>query len=256
MKKILALILALAMLVTLMTACSEDEAPAAPQRGDNRPSSERESSEREAPAPGNEEPAPGNDEPAASTGGFTTGTWDGNVFTNESTGIKFTMPEGDGLVRLSDSEIQAVLGLGEEAMIATGTASRQEIDFSRVNHAYEFYLTNNNDDAMFLMYEGVTPFTPTEENYIAILVSQLVEMYATFGFESTVLPNTNVTIAGKQFVKGSLEVDVPIFDDYSFTFYQDYFVGIQGGMFIIISTTYDDDSPASFLDIMSGFAAA
>jgi hypothetical protein len=194
----------------------------------------------------------------ACSGGISvqSGTWDGNVFTNESTGIKFTMPEEGGLRRLTESEIMDIVGAGADILVSEGAFTQREIDFGEANSVYEFYVMNDNADFVSLMYERAS-FGVSIDDYVNIMEENLIGMYEALGLTVRVPPSSSVTVAGEQFKKITVTIEDIVIDFFgnTITLYQDYYMRKQGNIFIGICVSYDNESTADFKNIINAFSA-
>ena len=111
---------------------------------------------------------------------LTKGSWDGDVYTNESLNFKFTLP--DGWSRYSDEEIES-------------TFNQYDVDLSEINTFIHLMAINPGVGSnIIVMTEKQSPFI-TEDVYAAALVKNLSlkEGY------SNVNDNGKVSIQGKDF---------------------------------------------------------
>ncbi len=83
---------------------------------------------------------------------FATGTWEGNVFTNEWLNMKITFP--DGITIMTEDDIKQVVGAGAEVMVNSGDYSEAQLKLSEAMTVYDFMVTlPDGGSSVSLMYE-------------------------------------------------------------------------------------------------------
>ena len=170
---------------------------------------------------------------------FARGSWDGNVFTSEFAGLKFTMPHN--WLAGSDEEIAALMGISLDFLSDLGMRfSERMIELTTI---YDMMAQNPfNGDSVALMFENLAAHIGggqiTETLYLEILRGQLNSLGMGYTFSEI----TETVIAGKTFK--TLEAAL-----YDFGFSQFYHARRIGNFMSIIVITIDfgnDDMILSF----------
>lgn len=112
-------------------------------------------------------------------GGPVRGTWSGNVYSSEFSGLSFTLPEG--WVKSSDEEIAALLGIAEETLT---DEEAWMLEAARLTSIYDMLAMNSlTGDNVIIMYENIALTTGgmqiSETDYLEILEAQLQSVQGT-----------------------------------------------------------------------------
>jgi len=178
------------------------------------------------------------------------GTWDGDTLINEWANISFTVPEG--FTRLSEGEMQAVLGLGEDIMVSGGAITEAEIDFSKSTYAYEFFLMGENMyPQIFLMYQADSIGSLGVEGFFKITIDAVLVAYESMGIAVEVLPSSSIEIAGQEYFLGSTKSEIG-----TITLNQDFAIREQGNVFIVFCMTYMDEDKDMVYDAINSVTEA
>ncbi len=195
MKKFLSVLLAVLMLLSLV-ACGEDSKPASSVNNTpatSTPESKTESSEVSSETSSNDI--------AEEHKLFERGVVDGNVYTNEFAGVRFTAPEA--MTFYTDEEIAAVYGASEEMFNIT-------LDTSIIYDMYAMNpetgaTVNVNYENMGLLYGALL----TAESYLAASKSNLEAVFNdTPGMNVTSLEQSTVNVGGEEMPCINLVIDI------------------------------------------------
>ena len=175
----------------------------------------------------------------AATREFARGSWDGNVFTSEFAGLRFTMP--NNWLAGSDEEIAALMGVSLDFLSERGMRFSERI--LELTNIYDMMVQNPfNGDSVALMYENLSMHIGgsqiTETLYLEILREQLNSLGIGYTFSDI----TETVIAGETFK--TLEAALP-----DFGFSQFYHARRIDSFICLIIVTIDfgnDDMISSF----------
>lgn len=126
---------------------------------------------------------------------YTAGTWDGDVYTNESIGVTFTLP--NGWTAGTALELAQVQNAGSEI---TGT-SEEELAALMEQATYDLYIYNTETSSQIMMmgedfsaYNGITA-----EDYLDSVGSQLTNLDPSTGMEYEVSEYYDLQIGDSTF---------------------------------------------------------
>ncbi len=181
------------------------------------------------------------------TGGdFGTGTWDGNVFTNEWLNIKITFP--DGITIMTEDEIKKVVGAGKEVIVNRGDYSEAQLNYSEEMTVYDFMVTlPDGGSSVSLVYEKSAMGSQLDgEAYLNAVKDQLSAV-ADMQYECEDVET--VELAGSSFAKLHTST-------MGGALYQDYFGINKDGRIASIIVSYLPDSEEVVKTIEEGITTA
>ncbi|MCL1802648.1 MAG: hypothetical protein FWG30_03250 [Eubacteriaceae bacterium] len=132
------------------------------------------------------------------------GTWDGKSFENKWSNIAFSLPDNWSIA--SREEVESIMGIGSEIMVNDGIYTQTQIDLSSVRTAYDFYIYNDLNANIILLYENLAfpgLSSITQEQYFDEVKSQL-EKLETLEYEF--VENGYMEIAGEEYYYGTFTV--------------------------------------------------
>lgn len=161
------------------------------------------------------------------------GTFDGNVYTNESMGFQATFPEG--CTMYSDEEIQKVVGNGSDILKKAYDSDAVENGISGT--IYDVIATTADKTANIQIVMENTEVTAgkelTAQQYAQLLKKNLATTYESSGIEINEPEITDVTLDGMKFKKVSLEFAID-------QTRQEYYVHNVGNYMLGFIITYTD----------------
>ena len=166
MKKYLALLLVLAMMVCCLAACGsskEDKSPEDVQTDGEAPNTSEEPDTSEAPIT-SEEPNTDSDNV-----GYVRGTVDGAKWSSKWIGLAFD--GGSDYIMTTDEELQTLMQQASE------TFDWSNVDYSRLTNVYEMMAVTITGDNVIVMTEKLPLSNMTLDQYITDLKSQMEMMY-------------------------------------------------------------------------------
>ena len=192
----------------------------------------------------------------AGLGKLQPGSWDGDTFTNEWSNIKLTLPEG--FRKLSGDEIKEIMNAGNDAMVNDGTMSQSEIDLSQLTYIYDLVIMDTEDEISMvgLMYQKALGVSSAEK-YLDSTIDELVTNFSAMGLTAKKLSPSNITIAGGNYYKLGLSMEIPIdLEGNVMSYYQEYAAFKQGDMFIALIIAYTSDTKGEIYDFLSSVTKA
>lgn len=171
------------------------------------------------------------------------GTIEDNVYTNESMGVKLTLPEGCTL--FSDEEIKQVIGNGADIMEEAGTDS-EAVENSLSGTIYDVIAVTADQTANIQIIMEDTENTAgralTAKEYSEVMINSLKTAYAGAGVEMGEAEITEETLGGMEFSKVSVSVN---------GMKQEYHTHQVGKYVLVFTVTYTEtaaEAVQQFLD--------
>ena len=189
------------------------------------------------------EPATEKTPTAAKDTDFERGTVDGDVYTSDYSGVKFTLPSGWEF--MSEEDVLATMNIGFDV---TGSALTAELLDQVV--IYDSVANNSlTGESIMFMYENISKTVPdsftVEDYYEAALnsASQMMDGVTLTGSDET----ETVDIDGTEYIKYEMHTS---YDDYGFELTQTYFGRkIDNFIFIIAYTSgLEGGSPDDYMN--------
>lgn len=232
MKKI-ALLLAMLMSVSAFTACGDNDdddddkkSSSSYESEEDSKKDEKEDSDEDETEPEEDETEPEEDETESTTEktitaakgtDFKRGTVDGDVYTSDYSGVKFTLPSGWEF--MSDEDVLATMNVGLDMTDSNFTAELME------QVAIYDAVANNpaTQESIIIMYENISKTVPDPDNftvedyYDSALksASQMMNGVTITGDDKT----ETVDIGGTEYIKYDM---LTSYDDYGFELTQTY----------------------------------
>jgi hypothetical protein len=181
-----------------------------------------------------------------------TGTWseDGKVFTNEWSGIKFTLP--DGYVAASEEELATMASANQEIIAEASNDLEASIAMARV--AYDFLVQPSDGTGlpnMVLMYENIGLSVATksldENGYLDVMSIQFKEMESQ-GMVYSEVERTTATVAGAEWTCGKYSINDGIA-------LNDFYMRKVDGVMYQLSITYSQDTADAAATLLSAITA-
>ena len=168
------------------------------------------------------------------------GTFEGNVYTNESMGFQATFPEG--CTMYSDEEIQQVVGSGSEVM--EDAYSSEQVEHSLAGTIYDVIAVtaDQTTNIQIVMEDTVNTagMELTADEYTKAMTTSLKAAYGAAGVEMGEPEITEETLGGMEFSKVSISVNGMT---------QEYHAHQVGNYMLVFTMTYTDGTAAQeFLD--------
>lgn len=162
------------------------------------------------------------------------GTFDGNVYTNESMGFQVTFPEG--CTMYSDEEIQQVVGNGSEIMEEAYDSDTVENSISGT--IYDVIAVTADQTANIQIVMEDTEVSAgrklTAQEYAQAVKTNLKLAYETAGIEVGDMEVTDATYGGMDFKVVSLSANGMT---------QEYYAHKNGNYMLVFTMTYTDATP-------------
>ena len=184
---------------------------------------------------GNDEDEVVEENESASAGGFTRGTWNGNVFTSDQLGITFTMP--DGWVAATDEEMAAIMGLGLDVIGMEFT--EETLELAGITTVQDMMASNPETGAMVqIMAERL--FFPNNRMSTSDYIDQVAEMLLQMDWEVNRDFSDARLGANTWHVYGSAAEIMP-----GFNIYGRYFVDVRDGFALTVQIVYSEMSESA-----------
>ncbi|MDR0917996.1 MAG: hypothetical protein LBM93_01900 [Oscillospiraceae bacterium] len=189
----------------------------------------------------------------AAKGDIQTGTWseDGTVFTNEWSGIKFTLP--DGYVAASEEELAEMSGASQETVAEGSNDLAASVDMART--AYDFVVQPSDGTGlpyMMLVYEdrglSVAMNSIDENGYIDDVILTELKAAEAQGMVFSEIERTTATVAGAKWTCGKYSIN----DGAGF---QEYYLRKVGSVMYGLSITYYQDTADAAATLLSAITA-
>lgn len=179
---------------------------------------------------------------------FQTGTWDGLTFSNPWLGMTITFPEDSHV--LSESEMQEILGAGQDILVNNGNFTEAQLKIADVTTVYDFMVAlPDGQSNIQLAYENINITTMgrgiSEADYLDVLSDQLTQI-ADMQYELG--EKEEAEIAGQTFTKIHASVMGGVM-------YQDYYCIRKGGHMATMTISYLPDCQESVDEIIAGITA-
>ena len=218
---------------------SDDEDETEPKEDETEPEEDETEPEED-----ETEPATEKTPTAAKNTDFERGTVDGDVYTSDYSGVKFTLPSGWEF--MSEEDVLATMNIGFDV---TGSALTAELLDQVV--IYDSVANNSlTGESIMFMYENISKTVPdpdsftVEDYYEAALnsASQMMDGVTLTGSDET----ETVDIDGTEYIKYEMHTS---YDDYGFELTQTYFGRkIDNFIFIIAYTSgLEGGSPDDYM---------
>ena len=164
------------------------------------------------------------------------GTWDGDVYTSEFAGLKFTLPEG--WTRSTDEEIAEVMQLGEEVLADEG---KYNSELAKLTTVYDMMAKSADQTANIQVMMEKTTYDV--DAYAATLKKGLEEVQS---IPYEVGEPTETTICGNTYKAVTATVEMS-----GVKMEQSYYIRVEGDYMVAIIVTSAGDMTVS--EIMSNF---
>jgi hypothetical protein len=191
-----------------------------------------------------------------SKGSIERGSWDesGNVFTNEWSNIKFTMPEG--YIHSTDEEIDEMMKGAAEIYKGEDSNAIEDltVDLSQMRTIYDFFVKPTAGFVnVQLLYENLA-FNQVEDEqaYIDTTKTQL-EGLENSGMVFKMLGTSDASIAGKTWKKADFSLETA-----GAEYVQEVYVRKteEGNVMYVLTLTYAPGEESQAAALMDGFSAA
>lgn len=240
MKKLLALLLSLVMLLGLMAGCAredddEDDDDYEKTSSLSETKKQEEDEETETTAATEQE-----EEQATAPAGYVRGTNTANGWMSDFMGLQF-MP-ASGMTMATDADLEAMMNISSEVMKDNGYGELI-VDYTMLNVVYEMMATDTSGNNVLVNVEKMVLSSMTEEDYAEVVGTQLSAAGYTIG------DPYEVTLWGKDF----LAVDTSVtMNNIAMT--QCYLLlKIEDRMCCVIFTDVTGDSLETFLGCFSEY---